>query len=143
VLLVLFMTLPSFEPIRGQPMMDMSSSAPLPQLPQQTGQGGMSGMTGHSGNQTDHSGGQMPSTGHSGNQTPSSSHNGNQAGHSGGQMPSTDQRGNQSGSMDSMQSNRESSFVQRFTFASGYVALIFLGLTLLIGPANLLLRRRN
>jgi sulfoxide reductase heme-binding subunit YedZ len=31
----------------------------------------------------------------------------------------------------------------RFTTATGYVALGFLGLTLLIGPANLLLRRRN
>jgi len=33
--------------------------------------------------------------------------------------------------------------VRPFTFASGYVALVLLGLTLLIGPANLLLRRRR
>jgi hypothetical protein len=30
-----------------------------------------------------------------------------------------------------------------FTVATGYVALVLLGITLLIGPANLLLRRRN
>jgi sulfoxide reductase heme-binding subunit YedZ len=36
-----------------------------------------------------------------------------------------------------------SSFNKRFTVATGYVALGFLALTLLIGPANLLLRRRN
>ena len=35
------------------------------------------------------------------------------------------------------------SFMRRFTTATGYVALALLALTLLIGPANLLLRRRN
>jgi sulfoxide reductase heme-binding subunit YedZ len=34
-------------------------------------------------------------------------------------------------------------FVSRFTVATGYVGLGLLGATLLIGPANLLLRRRN
>jgi sulfoxide reductase heme-binding subunit YedZ len=34
-------------------------------------------------------------------------------------------------------------FNQQFTVATGYVAVGLLGLTLLIGPANLLLRRRN
>ena len=34
-------------------------------------------------------------------------------------------------------------FMSRFTVASGYVGLGLLGLTLLIGPANLLLGRRN
>jgi sulfoxide reductase heme-binding subunit YedZ len=33
--------------------------------------------------------------------------------------------------------------VSRFTTATGYLALGLLGLTLLVGPANLLLRRRN
>ena len=33
--------------------------------------------------------------------------------------------------------------MRQFTFATGYVALGFLGLTLLTGPANLMLRRRN
>ncbi|MDQ3641099.1 MAG: ferric reductase-like transmembrane domain-containing protein [Actinomycetota bacterium] len=35
------------------------------------------------------------------------------------------------------------SFVSRLTTSTGYVALGLLGLTLLVGPANLLLRRRN
>lgn len=35
------------------------------------------------------------------------------------------------------------SFTQRLTAATGYVALSLLGITLLIGPINLLLRRRN
>jgi sulfoxide reductase heme-binding subunit YedZ len=34
-------------------------------------------------------------------------------------------------------------FIQRFTVATGYVATGLLALTLLIGPANLMLRRRN
>jgi sulfoxide reductase heme-binding subunit YedZ len=34
-------------------------------------------------------------------------------------------------------------FMSRLTVATGYVALGLLGLTLLVGPANLLLRRRN
>ena len=33
--------------------------------------------------------------------------------------------------------------VQQLTVATGYLALMFLGLTLLVGPANLLLRKRN
>jgi sulfoxide reductase heme-binding subunit YedZ len=41
------------------------------------------------------------------------------------------------------ESRGRSSFTQRFTVATGYVALGLLALTLLIGPANLLLRRRN
>ncbi|MBI2873596.1 MAG: hypothetical protein HYY09_00770, partial [Firmicutes bacterium] len=35
------------------------------------------------------------------------------------------------------------SFVRRFTVATGYIATGLLALTLLIGPANLLLCRRN
>jgi sulfoxide reductase heme-binding subunit YedZ len=38
---------------------------------------------------------------------------------------------------------RDRSFERRFSVATGYVALALLALTLLIGPANLLLRRRN
>jgi sulfoxide reductase heme-binding subunit YedZ len=36
-----------------------------------------------------------------------------------------------------------SSSIQRFTVATGYIALALLAVTLLIGPSNLLLRRRN
>jgi sulfoxide reductase heme-binding subunit YedZ len=42
-----------------------------------------------------------------------------------------------------MQSTDDRSFVRRFTTASGYVATGLLAATLLIGPINLLLRRRN
>lgn len=38
---------------------------------------------------------------------------------------------------------RHRSFSRQFTLATGYVALGLLALTLLIGPANLLLRKRN
>jgi hypothetical protein len=37
----------------------------------------------------------------------------------------------------------DGAFVQRFTVATGYVVTGLLALTLLIGPANLVLRRRN
>ncbi|MCI0579199.1 MAG: ferric reductase-like transmembrane domain-containing protein [Chloroflexi bacterium] len=46
----------------------------------------------------------------------------------------------QTSNLDGLQ-NR--SFMGRFTTATGYVALGLLALTLLIGPANLLLRKRN
>jgi len=38
---------------------------------------------------------------------------------------------------------RHRSFTRQFTFASGYATLGLLAVTLLIGPANLILRRRN
>ena len=44
---------------------------------------------------------------------------------------------------ESPQPERHRSFNRGFTFASGYVALGLLGLTLLIGPANLLMGRRT
>ncbi len=110
VILVLFMTLPPFDP-QAYPQMDMGSGAALPQRP---GEGGMGGMVGHGGSQT-------PSpTGHGGSQTP----------------PPTGHGGITEGW-------GRSYFTQRFTVATGYVATGLLALTLLIGPANLLLRRRN
>jgi sulfoxide reductase heme-binding subunit YedZ len=42
-----------------------------------------------------------------------------------------------------MQSTDDRSFVRRFTTATGYVATGLLAVTLLIGPVNLVLRRRN
>jgi sulfoxide reductase heme-binding subunit YedZ len=55
-------------------------------------------------------------------------------GHGGGQSSS------RTPSRDQIQ---DRSFNRRFTVATGYVALGLLSVTLLIGPANLLLRRRN
>jgi DMSO/TMAO reductase YedYZ heme-binding membrane subunit len=67
-------------------------------------------------------------------------HRGNHAGpmhHGGGHTGRMDHGGDQAGVMG------HRSFARQFTFGSGYVALGLLGLTLLIAPANLLLRRRN
>ncbi len=44
---------------------------------------------------------------------------------------------------DSGTSTEDRSFVRRFTTATGYVATGLLAITLLIGPVNLVLRRRN
>ena len=51
-----------------------------------------------------------------------------------------DQSGDQTANLDGIQNRL---LIGRFTTATGYVALGLLALTLLIGPANLLLRRRN
>jgi sulfoxide reductase heme-binding subunit YedZ len=84
VVLVLFMTLPPFDP-RGYPRFDMGSGVFPQAAPQRVGEGG----------QMDQSGGRQRSL-----------------------------------------------FILRVTDATGYVATGLLGLTLLIGPANLLLRKR-
>jgi sulfoxide reductase heme-binding subunit YedZ len=55
------------------------------------------------------------------------------------EMPSMNHSGNQTTNSDR---NQNRLFLARFTTATGYIALGLLGLTLLIGPANLLLRRR-
>lgn len=54
--------------------------------------------------------------------------------------PAPGYSGNQTANLDGMQNRL---LIARFTTASGYVGLGLLALTLLIGPANLLLRRRN
>ncbi len=48
-----------------------------------------------------------------------------------------------SGRIGAIASGTDASFIQQSTMATGYLAVVFLGLTLLIGPGNLLLRRRN
>jgi methionine sulfoxide reductase heme-binding subunit len=117
--LVLFMRLPPFDP-RAYPQMDIGSGAALPQRP---GEGGMGGMMGHDGSQT------PPPTGHGRGQTPTTRHGGGQTG-------PMDHSGSSGG-------GGRSYLTQRFTVATGYLALGLLALTLLIGPMNLLLRRRN
>ena len=57
-----------------------------------------------------------------------------------GATPPMDQSGDQTANLDGIQNRR---LIGRFTTATGYVALGLLALTLLIGPANLLLRRRT
>src|SRR5262249_15259551 len=82
----------------------------------------------------------MQSTGHQNPPaagTPSTMHQGQD--HQ-GMTPSMNHGGNQTASPDSPQNRR---LLERFTSATGYIALGLLGLTLLIGPANLLLHRRT
>jgi methionine sulfoxide reductase heme-binding subunit len=57
-----------------------------------------------------------------------------------GAIPPMDHSRDQTRNLDEIQNRR---LVGRFTTATGYVAFGLLGLTLLIGPANLLLRRRT
>ena len=57
-----------------------------------------------------------------------------------GMTASMDHNGNQN---ESSQRNQNRLFLARLTTATGYVGLGLIGLTLLIGPANLLLRRRT
>lgn len=94
-------------------------------------------------------GGQTPPAGHAGGQTPPTGHGGDQTpapGHGGDPTPLPGHSGDQAGPVgpDRMTESRGRSYLtQRFTVATGYIALGLLGLTLLIGPANLLLRRRT
>ena len=74
--------------------------------------------------------------------TPSTMHQGGS--HEGtpqanGMTPPMEHTGNQTSNSDRTQNRL---LIARFTTATGYIALALLGLTLLIGPANLLLHRR-
>jgi len=114
LVLVLFMTLPLFD-ANVYPHADIRSGA----FPQQRERG---------------EGGPM---GHGGDQAGPMGHGGDQAG------PMGHGRG-QTSSSDEIPSDSFLGLSNRgFTVATGYVALVLLALTLLIGPANLLLRRPN
>jgi hypothetical protein len=115
VVLVLFMTLSPFD-VTAYPHADIFSGT----FPQQ--QGGDQGGGGRTG-PIDHSGGHIGPMHHGG-------HHAGQMGHG----------GDHGGS--SPEGTGHQPFIKQFTVASGYVALGLLALTLLIGPANLLLGRR-
>jgi methionine sulfoxide reductase heme-binding subunit len=160
VVLVLFMAVPRFN-ANVYPHADLFSGA----FPQQRERGGGGSMA-DAGRQGEEHGGRRPERGgggpterHGGGQTEQGSgggqgeeHGGGQGEQHGGAQP--EQRGpaqpeehsgdgteQDGGGMQSLSflglSNRG------FTVATGYVALALLGITLLIGPANLLLRKRN
>lgn len=60
--------------------------------------------------------------------------------------PPTDHGGDQTGTPATTQQAGPSETVlrmRRYSTATGYIALVLLGLTLLVGPANLLLRKRT
>jgi sulfoxide reductase heme-binding subunit YedZ len=134
--LALFMTLPTFDP-QAYPQMDMGGAAALPQRP------GEGGTMAHGAGQT-----QAP-TGHGGSQSAPPA-----GGHGSGQATPTDHGGAQTTappshsaqpagptSAGAMPDGRR--FAQRLTVSTGYVATGLLAFTLLVGPANLMLRRRT
>jgi sulfoxide reductase heme-binding subunit YedZ len=134
LILVVLMTLPPFD-ANAYPHADLRSGV----VPQQRARG-QDAPTGHGGDQTrpmEHRGGQPGPMNHRGDQTGPMGHGGDQprsTGHGGDQPASSDQLAR--GSFLGLN-------VRRFTVATGYLALGLLAVTLLIGPANLLLRRRN
>lgn len=151
--LVLFMTLPPFD-ANVYPHADLSSGA-FPMARQAadrapTDQGaGPTRSPGHGGDQTappGHGAGQTASPDHGRSQSASPGHGASptaQPAH-GSQTGATDQSGGQaSRSSERMSDSVLGLSTRRFSVATGYVATGLLALTLLIGPANLLLRRRN
>jgi sulfoxide reductase heme-binding subunit YedZ len=131
---LLFMSVPMFDP-QAYPRSDMMGGP----LPQPIGESGP----------MSHSAEESPSTGHGGSQTPAPAHGAGQtapAGHGGGQAPPAGHSGAQSQPGDAGPGPGviQDRFTKaRLTTATGYVATVLLTLTLVIGPANLLLRRRN
>jgi sulfoxide reductase heme-binding subunit YedZ len=125
VVLVLFMILPPFEASR-YPHADLISGA----FPQQR-QRGEAGSTVHGG-------GQAGPMRHGRAQTGPVQHGAGHAGAMGG-----DGRGETSRSDETRRDSFLGLSIRGLTVATGYVATGLLALTLLVGPANLLFRRRN
>jgi sulfoxide reductase heme-binding subunit YedZ len=125
--LVLFMTLPAFN--TRFPMGDILSGP----FPQQVGEGESGPMDHGPGQARPMDGGQAEAMDHGPGQAGRMDHGADQAGAA--------QPGE--GGTEAMQPRQGRSLAERLTTPTGYVALGLLGFTLLIGPANLLLRRRN
>jgi sulfoxide reductase heme-binding subunit YedZ len=122
VVLVLFMTLPPFDANKYSQGDIFSGTFPRDFPAGQTGP-------------MQHGGGQPPQQEGGGHQPPQQGE--------GHQPPAHQGEGQASSVSPNAEEVRERSFERRLTVATGYVALALLALTLLIGPANLLLRRRN
>ena len=140
--LALFMMLPRFD-ASASPHADIFSGA-FPQ--QRSGDGGMD-RSGAWGRLMDHGMGQRGSMHHGRGRSEATDHDGTRArpiDHAvapTGPMDDGEQQGafmNHDGD-----EGQQRASMRQLTFATGYVALGLLTLTLLIGPANLLLRRRN
>ncbi len=134
LLLVLFMTVPTFDP-QPYPQVDMGSASALPR-------GGETGMG------AGHGATQEPTSGHGGGATVSpGAHGGATSAPGHGERASRGTHGadrTPDPTADRSNDDRAARVsAQRFTVATGYVATGLLGVTLLIGPANLLFRRRN
>ncbi len=131
VVLALFMNLPLFD-IGAYPHPDIVSGA----LPHQQAEGRPTSH-GKSQDRPMHNGvDEAGPTGHDRGQSGPIGHGGHHNG------PMSHAAGRTSGRNSSPDEIRHGSFIRQFTVATGYIALAFLALTLLIGPANLLLRRR-
>ena len=139
VVLVLFMTLPSFES-NEYPAGDIFSGTFPKEFTGGTAE--HETLTGGGSGPMEPSGGQAPQQQGSEHQRPQ---------HDAGAAPSQP-TGEQGGAVEPTRASEASRAsertllglnVRRFTFATGYVALVLLGLTLLVGPANLILRRRH
>ena len=90
-----------------------------------------------------HGGGQRPQQQPAGHQQPPGGHHGGRQPGQSHQTPQQHGGGDMSRPTPTQSGVGDRRFVRRFTVATGYVALALLALTLLIGPANLALRRRN
>ena len=143
IVLVLFLGLPTFDTAANRVSVDLTSG-PLPQSRGERGPEHESSTPGL----TDHGAAPSASPGHGGDGSQPGGHGGSGqsgAGHGGSQGGGGD-AGGQDGATDSgrgMGMAQGAAVVQRFTVATGYVATGLLALTLLIGPVNLVLRRRN
>ena len=155
-MLVVFMTVPVFD--RGTShegddgsMGAMSGVRPVPSMGSmpEVGSPAPSPSAGGQRATGEHDGGQGGSSRHRGAQPGASDHAGAQpspSGHAGNQAGPSDHGTGQRRSMDPDRSETatdDRSFVRRFTIATGYVATGLLAITLVIGPVNLVLRRRN
>jgi sulfoxide reductase heme-binding subunit YedZ len=137
-LLLAFMTLPAFDP-RGYPSADMSSGSTLPRQR-------VEGMPLDQSSQMPSAshGGQPSPAGHSAAPTAGTGHAVTQAapsGHGAAPPAPTDHAAGQQAATGRTDDDRFT--LPRITTATGYIATGLLALTLLIGPANLLLRRRT
>jgi sulfoxide reductase heme-binding subunit YedZ len=138
LILVAFMTLPQFDP-RAYPSSDMASGSAIPRQRVEGAtmdQASPMPSAGH--------GGAQPSPAHVAAPTAGSGHAGAQptpTGHSGSQPTPTNHLAGQPSPTGHGGEDRFT--LPRLTTATGYVATALLALTLLIGPLNLLLRRRD
>jgi len=146
---IAFMTLPPFDP-QAYPQEAMGPGIVPQAVSQQPGEaehgGGQSQDGQHGGEQTsprEHSGEEEASPPNHGRDQGNTTDRGaspSQPGHERSQSQIADSE-DQTESSDSGRQGRF--FISRLTTATGYITTVLLAVTLLIGPANLLFRRRN
>jgi methionine sulfoxide reductase heme-binding subunit len=130
--LALFLSLPRFDSSKYAQADIFSGTFPRQFAASQTGQHG----AGQGGPMQQGGGHQPPQQQGSGHRPPQQQGGGHQP-------PRQLGEGQSSGVSPSAEQVEERSLRRRLTTGTGYIALVLLALTLLIGPVNLLLRRRN